>query len=175
MSNKGKTAGKTAKKKSTNRAWRTTTRKGERVLIDPAGHIYRGTAREVRDAGLMPFRRGSLAQSLRLVRLLRRKGVVDSAEYRAMCEDYRRDAIEYGTADFTMKHDVPISAEMLVLLTAGARLVAGEGETVEDYFTGLFRSELDALLDVAQDETGKREIPLTSHERAALVRIQAAG
>ena len=32
------------------RVWRETRRKGERVLVDPAGRVYCGTAQEVREA-----------------------------------------------------------------------------------------------------------------------------
>jgi len=48
----------------------------------------------------------------------------------------------------------------------------GDGEKLDDYFRQLFESELEALLEVAQSETGKREIPMTRHERAALERLR---
>lgn len=173
MSNREKTAGKTAMKNNNRRIWHTMTRNGKTHLVAPDGTRYSGTAGEVRDAALMPDRRDSLAQSLRLARDLRREGTLNAEEYRASCEDHRREAIKFGTVELKWAHTVAISAEMLVLLAAGSRLVRGDGETVEDYFAGLFRSKLDALLDVAEEETGKREIPLTRHERAALERIRA--
>lgn len=173
MSKQNKTAGKTAKNTNTRRIWHTVTRNGVTRLAAPDGTRYHGTAGEVREAALMPDRRDALAQSLRLARYLRREGTLNAAEYRASCEDHRREAIKFGTVELKWAHTVAISAEMLVLLAAGSRLVRGDGETVKDYFAGLFRSELDALLDVAEEETGKREIPLTRHERAALERIRA--
>ena len=67
-----KTAGKTAANNGGaqgaatttkgNGYWRETRRKGERVLIDPAGRIYYGTPEEVREAALMPRRRDALAE-----------------------------------------------------------------------------------------------------------------
>lgn len=37
----------------------------------------------------------------------------------------------------------------------------------------MWETQIYALLDVAQSDTGKREIPLTRHERAALDRLAA--
>lgn len=169
----GKTSRRDAKKNNTRRIWRTVTRNGVTRLVAPDGTRYTGTAREVRDAALMPDRRNTLAQSLRLARYLRSEGTLDAAECRAMCEDCRREAIRYSATDAKCLHGIPISAEMLIKIKAGSRLVRGYEESFEDYLAEVFRSELDALLDVAQSETGRREIPMTRHERAALARISA--
>ena len=171
----GKTSRRDAKKNNTRRIWRTVTRNGVTRLVAPDGTRYTGTAREVRDAALMPDRRNTLAQSLRLARYLRNTATLDTAECRAMCEDRRREAIQCGAADAKCPHNLPISAEMLIMLQAGSRLVRGYEESFGDYLAEVFRSELDALLDVAQSETGRREIPMTRHERAALARISASG
>ena len=170
-----RTAGKTAKKNNTRRIWRTVTRNGVTRLVAPDGTRYAGTAAEVNAAALMPDRRDALAQSLRLARYLRNTATLDAAECRAMCEDRRRKAIQCGAADAKCPRGIPISAEMLIKIKAGSRLVRGYEESFEDYLAEVFRSELDALLDVAQSETGRREIPMTRHERAALARISASG
>ena len=152
--------------------WRETLRKGQRVLVDPDGNIYRGTAQEVRDAALMPYRRDALARSLNLHRYCRNCGTFDAAEFAERCAASRRDAIHFGWADALIGVSVHIPAATYIKMLAGSRLVMGDGEKPEDYFRQLFESELEALLDVAQSETGKREIPMTRHERDALERLR---
>ena len=83
MNRKSTTAGKTATKTNGgaqgaakgNGKWRETRRKGERVLIDPAGRIIHGTAQEVREAALTPERRDALE-------ILRLDGLVDVVRQR---------------------------------------------------------------------------------------------
>ena len=150
------------------RVWRETRRKGERVLVDPAGRVYYGTAQEVRDAALMPRRRNALAQGIKLARHMAARFGCTPDERREWVREKRRDAIHLGSFDDHCGGGVRISPALYIQLCAGARLVMGEGEKVDDYFAQLFRGELDALLDVAQSETGRREIPMTRHERAAL-------
>lgn len=157
------TAGKTA-----NGKWRETRRNGVRVLIDPDGRIYHGTPEEVRDAALVPWRRSALAESLRLALFLRRSGTIDAAEFSEMCRDRRRSNIMFSEYDRTAFVEPP--ADVFIRLQAGARLVGFD--TFDDYLDDLWRGELEALLDFAQSETGKREIPLTRQERAALERIK---
>ena len=70
---------------------------------------------------------------------------------------------------------VPISADRLIMLRAGSRLVRGDGETFDDFCAGLFDSEIYALMDAAEIETGKREIPLTRRERQALAALAEKG
>ena len=162
-----------AKAKTTaKRVWRETRRKGERVLVDPDGSIYHGTAAEVREAALMPDRRDALAQSLQLARYLHEKGTFDAAEFRAHCAARRREVIQFGSLDANGLCTVAISADRLIMLQAGSRLVRGEGETFDDFCVDLFDAEISALMDAAECETGKREIPLTRHERAALERLR---
>ena len=152
--------------------WRTTTRKGERVLVDPDGHVYHGTAQEIREAALVPYRRKMLADSIKFARYIAAQFDYTPEERREYVREKRRDAISCGHFDAHTGTNIPIPNDMYLQLCAGARLVMGDGETLDDYFAQLFRSELDALLDVAQNETGKREIPLTRHERAALDRLR---
>ena len=153
------------------RVWRTTTRKGERVLIDPDGNIWRGTAQEVRDAPLMPRRRNALAQGIKIARHIAAQFDYTPEQAAEYVREKRRDAIRAGYRD-TRDASVNISPELYLQLTAGARLVMGAGKTPDDFFARLFRDELEALLDVAENETGKREIPMTRHERAALERLR---
>lgn len=162
-----------AKAKTPKKAvWRETRRKGERVLVDPDGSIYHGTPGEVREAALMPDSRDALAQSLQLARYLREEGTFGAAEFRAHCAARRREAIQFGSLDTNGLCTVAISADRLIMLQAGSRLVRGEGETFDDFCVDLFDAEISALMDAAECETGKREIPLTRHERAALERLR---
>ena len=166
MSKQKKTAGKTAKDKG---YWRETTRKGERVLIDPDGRIYHGTAQEVRDAALAPWRRRALAESLRLALFLRNSDTIGADEFREMCGDRRRSNLMFGANDESASVRIPMG--IFIKLCAGARLVGFD--SIDDFFADLWDEEMRALADVAESETGKREIPLTRQERAALERIGA--
>lgn len=154
--------------------WRKATRKGERVLIDPDGRVYHGTAQEVREAALMPKRRRALAQDIKFARYFSAQS--NSEERREWLREYvretRRDAIHAGHFDAHAETNIPISNELYLQLCAGARLVMDDGETIEDFFAELFRCEIEALLDVAQSETGRREIPLNRYERAAIDRLR---
>ena len=64
---------------------------------------------------------------------------------------------------------VEIPAAVYIQLCAGARLVA---DSTDAYFAKMWESEIEGLLDVAQIETGKREIPMTRHERRAFERLR---
>ena len=152
--------------------WRETTRKGERVLVSPDARVYYGTAQEVRESALMPYRRKMLADSIKFARYISARFNYTPEERRACVAEKRRDAIIAGCSDAHTGTNIPIPNDVYLQLCAGARLVLGDGETLDDYFAQLFRGELDALLDVAQSETGKREIPLTRHEKAALERLR---
>jgi len=165
-----RTAGKTAKK-NTRRTWRTVTRNGETRLVAPDGTRYIGTAAEVRDAALTPDRRNSLAQSLQLARYCRDKGTFDAEEYKGYCRCKRRDAIQYGMLEAKTPCALSVDARTMILLEAGSRLVR---DSFSGFVDELFNCEIDSLLDVAERETGRREIPLTRHERAALARLAAA-
>ena len=172
MKAKKTTAGKTATNtKNTKRQdWRETRRKGERVIIDPAGRIIRGTAQDAREAALTPEWRRSLAESLRLARYVHREGAIDAAEYRDWCEDRRRGAI-MSNCGHALAPRVEVPEATFIKLQAGARML---GYTWGEYLAELWRGELEALLDYAQSETGQAEIPLTRQERAALARLEAA-
>ena len=150
--------------------WKSIVKNGRPALRSPSGKIYYGTPAEVREAALMPWHRKSLAESLKLQRYIRQKGVYTADEFRACCAGYRRDMVRQdgGVPDDAL---VEIPAREYILLCAGSRLVS---DSVKDFFAELWQTEIEALLDVAESETGRREIPLTRHERAALARCEEA-
>ena len=154
--------------------WRTTTRKGERVLVDPDGHVYHGTAQEIREAALMPYRRDALAQSIKWAQHTADKFGYTPEERREYVRETRRDAISAGHFDAQIGTNIRIPNDVYLQLCAGARLVLCDGETVNDFFADMFDAALVGLLDKAAEVTGKREIPLTRHERAALAKIAAS-
>jgi hypothetical protein len=153
--------------KPKNAVWRKATRKGERVLIDPAGHVYHGTAQEVRDAALSPSKRDMLAD-----RLLWRRHWAHRFKYTPdQCADAIRDARMEAISLRNVKTDrqqIPMGEADYILLNAGARML---GLSERDYWAEVIDAQKAALLDMAERETGKREIPLTRHERAALARL----
>jgi len=169
-----RTAGKTAKK-NTNTAkgavWCTVATKRGTALRSPDGRLFYGTAQEVRDAALMPWRRKMLADGLRFIRSYAERHETSREELAEWAKSKRRDAIHFGRTDAHDGVSVTIPAAMYIKLFAGSRLVRG---TFDGYAEELFNSEISALLDVAESDTGKREIPLTRHERAALDAIAAA-
>ena len=138
----------------------------------PDGRRFYGTAQEVREAALMPWRRKMLADSLRFIRSYAEGHDVTREELAAWAMEKRRDAIHAGAYDANAKQSIQVDAETMILLEAGSRLVRGDGESFGDYIAVVFQGVIDSLLDVAESVTGKREIPLTRHERAALERIR---
>lgn len=172
MKAKKTTAGKTATNTTNTKrqGWRETRRKGERVIIDPAGRIIHGTAKDVREAALTPEWRRILAESLKLARYLHSEKTIDAAEFRDWCEDRRRGAIASNIAH-PQPNYVEVPEATFIKLKAGARLL---GYSWSEYLAELWRGELEAFLDYAQGETGKKELPLTRQERAALARLEAA-
>ena len=169
-----RTAGKTATK-NTNTAkgavWRTVATKRGTALRSPDGRLYYGTAQEVRDAALMPWRRKMLADGLRFIRFYAKGGKISREELAEWAKSKRRDAIQFGRMDAHDGVSIKISADIYIKLVAGSRLVRG---TFDGYAEELFNNEISALLDVAESDTGKLDIPLTRHERAALDAIAAA-
>ena len=149
--------------------WRTTTRKGERVLIDPAGNVYHGTAQEIREAALVPYRRKMLADSIKFARYIAAQFNYTPEQRREYVREKRFDAIEKENCFSLLGETITIPADVYILLRACARLVR---DNFDEYLAELFRDELDDLLDVAERETGKREIPLTRYEKAALDRLR---
>ena len=105
--------------------WRETTRKGERVIVSPDGaRVYYGTAKEVRDAALLPRRRTELANKLRECQRIARKYDYTPEELADDIRKERREAISSadGDAKFVL-HAVPMTEADALLLNAGARLL----------------------------------------------------
>ena len=150
--------------------WRMTTRKGERVLIDPHGHIYHGTAQDVRAAALTPIGREGLAHDIKWARHVAERLNYTPEERREYVSEKRRDAIRKENHFVLFGEQLAIPADVYILLRAGARLVR---DNFDAFLEELWEAEISALLDVAESETGKREIPLTRYERAAIDRIRA--
>ena len=152
--------------------WRTTTRKGKRVLIDPAGHIYHGTAQEVRDAAMTPCRRDALARDITWARESADRLNFTPEEKREFVREKRREAIRTSCQFEELgEWSIHVPGDVYILLRAGARLVS---DSFDEFLADLFRGDLEGLTDVAENVTGKREIPLTRYERAALERITRA-
>ena len=151
--------------------WKSVVKDGRIALRSPDGRHFFGTPAEVRACALMPWQRDMLAQRLKLMRDIHQNGTFTDEEFGDVCAGERRDMIRYSGTDRPCFVSEDIPAAVYIQLCAGARLVA---DSTEDFFGELWRSELEALLDVAQNETGKREIPLTRHERAALARCATA-
>ena len=154
------------KKQRGKTAWKTVTKGGCVALRAPDGRYFYGTAAEVRTRALMPWQRDMLAQSLKLQRFIHERGTYTDGEYREICAGERQNMIRYGGTGAVC---VEIPAAVYIQLCAGARLVAG---STEAYFAKMWESEIEGLLDVAQAETGKREIPMTRHERRAFERLR---
>ena len=167
---KKKTAGKTAKKSKGRATWRTVTTRRGLAARSPEGRLYFGTSAEVRDAALMPWRRDMLAESLRIIRFYANHYECDREEIAEWAKSRRRDAIQAGSYDSTTGFNVNIPSDVYIRLRAGSRLVC---DTFDEFLTDLWRAEIDALLDASEIDHGKREIPLTRHERAALDRLAA--
>ena len=151
--------------------WKSVVKDGRIALRSPDGRHFFGTPAEVRACALMPWQRDMLAQSLKLMRDIHQSGTFTDEEFSDVCARERRDMIRYCGKGKPLPASVEIPPAVYIRLCAGARLVA---DNTEDYFGEMWNSELEALLDVAQNETGKREIPLTRHERAALARCTTA-
>lgn len=175
MSKTKETAGKTARRgarcaahsKATPKKWRTVRRDGRTVDVSPDGRTIYGTAQEVRDAALMPWRRHWLAETLKV----RRMTCPDREYLREVAREARRDAVQRGWMDAAANRaSVAIPAELLILTTAAARFME---RTTDVFVREACESFIEATLDMVQSETGKRELPLTRHEKAALERIGA--
>lgn len=164
MSKKNETAGKPAKRCA---AWRTVKINGRIAERSPDGRTFYGTAQEVRDAVLMPWRRQWLAETLKV----RRMTCPDREYLREVAREARRDAVQRGWMDAAANRaSVAIPAELLILVTAAARFME---RPTDAFVREACESFIEATLDMVRHETGKRELPLTRHELAALERIGA--
>lgn len=146
--------------------WHYGTRNGERVLIDPKGKAYHGTAREVRDAGLFPWVRDSLAESLSRCRSWANGNGFTPEQRAASCALHRMDAIRRNAIDASRSD---MANDRRILIGACARYV---GETPDEFVNGWTDGGIDAIIDMAINDHPKEApaaaLPLTRHERAAL-------
>jgi hypothetical protein len=154
-----------------NGKWRETRRKGERVLIDPAGRIFHGTAQEVRDAAMTPHRRGALAQDIRWARHVAAKYNYTPEEAAEYVREKRREAIDRNDRDAVDEYRTHIKQELGIVAEAAARYM---GQTVEAFIADAVDAAIRGTIDVAELDAGKPGVglPLTRHERAALDRIK---
>lgn len=150
--------------------WRKATRKGERVLIDPAGRIFHGTAQEVREAALTPKRRGALAQDIKWARHVAAKFDYTPEEAAEYVREKRREAIGRNDDDAVDKYAAYISPELAIVARAAARYM---GQTVEAFIADAVDAAVRGTIDVAELDAGKPGVglPITRQERAALDRI----
>ena len=179
MNRKQTTAGRTAAKTNGgaqgaangNGTWRKATRKGERVLIDPDGHIYNGTAQEVRDAAMTPHRRGALAQEIEWARHTADLFGYTPEQTAEAVREKRRDALRRNDGDAVDAYHAHIKQELAIVAEAAARYM---GQTVEEFIADAVDAAVRGTIDVAELDAGKpgSGLPLTRHERAALDRIK---
>ena len=146
--------------------WHYGTRKGERVLIDPKGKAYHGTAREVRDAGLFPWVRDSLAESLSRCRSWANGNGYTPEQRAASCAIHRMDAIRRNATDASHSDT---ANDRRILIGACARYV---GETPDEFVNGWIDDGIEATIEMAisdrPNEPRAAALPLTRHEIAAL-------
>ena len=134
---------------------------------DPDGRRWYGTPAEVREAVLMPWRRDMLARELRFIRSYAEDYGTDRETLAEREKAQRREARQAGS-DGWGGGSVTIPADTYIRLVAGARLVR---DNFDEYLAELWNSEISAFLEVAESDTGKREIPMTRYELAALARL----
>lgn len=177
--------GKTAAKAATNNGsaqgaasttkgngyWRKAKHNGERVLIAPDGHIYHGTAQEVRDAAMTPHRRGALAQDMRWARHVAAKFDYTPEQAAEYVREKRREAISRNDADAVAAYAAHVKQELGIVAEAAARYM---GQTVEAFVADALEAAIRGTIDKAERDAGKPGVglPITRHERAALDRIK---
>ena len=154
-----------------NGKWRETRRKGERVLIDPAGRIYHGTAQEVRDAALTPHRRGALAQQIEWARHTAAQFGYTPEQRREYIREQRREALRRNDGDAVDAYCAHIKPELGIVAEAAARYM---GQTVEAFIADAVDAAVRGTIDLVELDAGKPGVglPITRHERAALDRIK---
>ena len=155
-----------------NGMWRTTTRKGQRVLIEPHGHAYHGTAQEVRDAALTPNSRKGLAQSIQFARYVAEHFKYTPEQRREYVREKRRDAIKTQEQFVLFGEPTTIPADVEIVASAAARYM---GQTFDAFVRDALFAAIDKAIDKAEKDAGEIGVglPLTRYERAALDRIKA--
>lgn len=142
--------------------WHRATRKGTPVMMSPSGAVYYGTVREVRENALYPFRRESLASSIRLFHTVFLQGTIRREKLREIVADRRREAIMFSSIDRKGEAVNHIDADMHVRIGAAARVLGiSPGEFVR-------RAIAESIAFARHDNGGT--LPFTRHERKALER-----
>lgn len=143
--------------------WHNTRRKGLPVIISPTGAAYYGTAREVRDNALYPFRRESLATTISLFHTMFLQGTIGREKLREIIADRRRQAIMNSIIDRKETYG-DIHENTRVKISAAARVL---GITPDEFIK---RAIEEAIAFAKHDNRGT--LPYTRYELAAL---KAAG
>ena len=154
-----------------NGKWRETRRKGERVLIDPAGRIFHGTAQEVREAALTPERRDALAQSIEWARHTADKFGYTPEQRREYIREKRREELRRNDYWTVAPYHAHIKQELGIVAEAAARYM---GQTAEAFIADALFAAIRGTMDIAERDAGEPGVglPITRHERAALDRIK---
>ena len=151
----------TVKRKSAKR-WHFYYRNNVRILRDSEGRDWFGTRQEVRDAGIRPDLRDSLARTLRLIHSIYAGfGEYDPANLRIQAQNARMEVIMHdGCAD-----RVPVLAERddFILMLACARFME---RTFDGYIDECSRGGIESVIEQALSD-GLPKLPLTRQERAA--------
>lgn len=147
--------------------WRESKYHGKPVVVDPSGRVYFGTPSEVRESRLSPWVRRSLAQSINVFRYVYRE---NRESLKSVVAERRRGAISmHGLGGENTMFEIP--GALAVQFEAAARV---HGETVKEWIERWFEACLEAEMDFAFSETGKRELPLTRNERAFFDRVRGS-
>lgn len=171
MSKTKETAGKTARRgarcaahsKATPKKWRTARRDGRTVDVSPDGRTVYGTAQEVRDADMMPWKRDSLAARITILRRYAYPDAADRADLLDAVAEARRAAVREASGDAGAFALAMIPPDLLMEARAAARVY---GEAEGNFIAKWVRE----MVECARGVTGG-ELPLTRHEKAALARI----
>lgn len=136
--------------------WRTVRRRdGETVLRSPDGREWLGTAAEVREAAMTPWRRRMLADGLRVQWLTTRPRTAERSE---LVRERRRNAITAAVTDARFNATCPayLPPAVAVMAEAAAR---SHGMGLDEWVAATVAASVGRP-------------PLDRHERAALRRIK---
>ena len=160
MSEQKATVSKTTYKKGRDGYWRTLTIKGECAFRSPDGHIYYGTAKEIREANLYPWERDALAESLKTYRQALSKGKSLSDIAAAQ----RRDTIRNRRAQYLINGNSDGAMDRKILTRAAARYL---GKSESEFIADSIDAFISAAIADCQQETGEA-LPLTKYETTTL-------
>ena len=152
----------------TEKRWRTVVRRAEGriVLRSPDGREWLGTAREVREAAMTPWRRRELADGLRTVRLTTEPRT-DERSWIAV--ERRQRSIRETEVDAKMGATRPAYLPAALAITAEAAARSAK----LDFDAFVERAVEEAIIRETKDaaERGIDGLEYTRHEQAALGRL----